>query len=821
MTTAKSAPPEPVTGMTGEPVWRILTGFAVFCFGVFLCGSVLTYEPQDPSWNAATDLDVTNLFGGAGAIAADLMHQMLGWSAILLAFLVFSGGIKRMLLIGFPDASRWVLGGLGILTASACLASWPIPGDWPLRVSLGGLFGDGLFAMAQLPVKALQIPEPKIVTGTILGMATFFFLARCANLGSRDLSLIGNMIVRGLRRLMFFILIPLGPLGRMAGNALVKGVTGLRNQAAALFERKERPNPYIRPAGAARKDDSAFGYYEYKDEKANPSEVKDKPSQSSFFFADTEPASDKKSRSKPKKTEKKQEARWRPNVEGSKLPSLDLLVTPPLRTNTIDEAILLERAEHLVRILSEFGIKGQITHVRPGPVVTLFELEPAPGVKSSRVIALADDVARSMSAISARIAVIPGKNAIGIELPNKDRETVYFRKLLESSSFTDTKQALPLALGEDIGGEPVCADLAKMPHLLIAGTTGSGKSVGINAMILSLMYKLPPEKCRFIMVDPKMLELSIYEGVPHLLTPVVIDPKKAVTALKWAVREMESRYEMMSKAGVRNLAGFNEKVVDMKSRGERLTREVQTGFEADTGRPIFEIEDIPLDPMPNIVIVIDEMADLMMVAGKEIEACIQRLAQMARAAGIHLITATQRPSVDVITGTIKANFPTRISYMVSSKIDSRTILNEQGAEQLLGMGDLLYMATGGKVKRLHGPFVSDEEVGDIVAFLKSTGEPDYKDDITEEPENDPNGTGGSPVMDAMLGGNDEADLFAQAVAIVVRDGRASTSYIQRRLKIGYNRAASLIEQMEDEGIISAPNHAGKREILKKRENVDD
>ena len=477
-----------------------------------------------------------------------------------------------------------------------------------------------------------------------------------------------------------------------------------------------------------------------------------------------------------------------------------------------------------MRILNEFGVKGRITQVRPGPVVTLFELEPAPGVKSSRVIALADDVARSMSAISARIAVVPGKNAIGIELPNKSRETVYLRTLLESPSFNDGKQSLPMALGEDIGGEPVCADLAKMPHLLIAGTTGSGKSVGINAMILSLMYKLPPEKCRFIMVDPKMLELSIYEGIPHLLSPVVIDPKKAVTALKWAVREMESRYEMMSKAGVRNLAGFNEKVEELKRTGGRLTKEVQTGFEADTGRPVYETEEIPLEQVPNIVIVIDEMADLMMVAGKEIEACIQRLAQMARAAGIHLITATQRPSVDVITGTIKANFPTRISYMVSSKIDSRTILNEQGAEQLLGMGDLLYMASGGKIKRLHGPFVSDEEVGQIVEFLKSTGEPDYQTDITEEPDEDPfggGGGGGSPVMDAMLGGNEEADLLQQAIQIVVRDKRASTSYVQRRLKIGYNRAASLIEQMEDMGVISAPNHAGKREILRKAPGEED
>ena len=818
MTTSQTAQASTQDTVSAEPIWRILTGFVIFALGVFLCGAVLTYEPQDPSWNSATNLTVTNLFGPIGAIVADLMHQMMGWGALLCAFLTFSAGIKRMLLIGAPDSSKWLLGGLGVLTTCTFLAGWPIPELWPLRVSLGGLFGDGLFSLARLPLKALRMPYADIITISLLGIASFLFLCRAANLGNRDLSYIGRLLLQALHQLAKLLLMPFGPLGRAASKGLVNGITALKSKIADLFARKEKTNPYV---ASGPSEGSDYSYYEYKEEKPAAA-PESKPAQSSFFFAQDEaPAKDKSSKKKP--PEKRKPAK-RPDIAGSNLPSLDLLEPPPARASTVDEAQLLERADHLVQILSEFGIKGQITQVRPGPVVTLFELEPAPGVKSSRVIALADDVARSMSAISARIAVIPGKNAIGIELPNKHRETVYFRSLLESPAFSATKQSLPLALGEDIGGEPVCADLAKMPHLLIAGTTGSGKSVGINAMILSLMYKLPPEKCRFIMVDPKMLELSIYEGIPHLLTPVVIDPKKAVTALKWAVREMESRYEMMSKAGVRNMAGFNEKVVDMRTRGERLTREVQTGFEADTGRPVFEIEEIPLEPLPNIVIVIDEMADLMMVAGKEIEACIQRLAQMARAAGIHLITATQRPSVDVITGTIKANFPTRISYSVSSKIDSRTILNEQGAEQLLGMGDLLYMASGGKVQRLHGPFVSDEEVGDIVEFLKSTGEPDYQADITEEPEDDPNGSGGSAVMDAMLGtdgGGTDEDLYRQAVAVVLRDGRASTSYVQRRLKIGYNRAASIIEQMEDEGIISAPNHAGKREILKKREGVED
>ena len=810
MTTSNtaSAMTDTTSRLSGEPVWRILTGFAIFALGVFLCGAIGTYDPLDSSLNTATDQEIQNLFDAPGAIVADLAHQLFGWSAMFGAFLVFAAGLKRMLLIGQPDPPKYLLGGLAVLATAACLASWPVPKTWILATSLGGMVGDVIVSLTVLPFRALQIPSPHIFAGAALGVAAFILLARASNLGNRDLNYVFRLVSRSFLQLLRILLIPLRPLGRMAGNGLVGGVHGLKSWASGLLKPGERGRAYGRD-GYVPSPDQDLNYFDYSDRKS-----KDEPPPRAERRQPEPPKPDKNT--EPKTSRRKPREKARPRVNKPGLPSLDLLVTPPEREATVDEQQLLQRAEHLMRILTEFGVKGHITQVRPGPVVTLFELEPAAGVKSSRVISLADDVARSMSATSARIAVVPGKNAIGIELPNKGRETVYLRTLLESPSFTDGKQSLPMALGEDIGGEPVCADLAKMPHLLIAGTTGSGKSVGINAMILSLMYKLPPEKCRFIMVDPKMLELSIYEGIPHLLSPVVIDPKKAVTALKWAVREMESRYEMMSKAGVRNLAGFNEKVEELKRTGGRLTKQVQTGFEADTGRPVYETEEIPLEHVPNIVIVIDEMADLMMVAGKEIEACIQRLAQMARAAGIHLITATQRPSVDVITGTIKANFPTRISYMVSSKIDSRTILNEQGAEQLLGMGDLLYMASGGKIKRLHGPFVSDEEVGEIVEFLKSTGEPEYAD-ITEEPEDDPAGGSGSAVMDAMLGTNEESDLLQQAIQIVVRDGRASTSYVQRRLKIGYNRAASLIEQMEDMGIISGPNHAGKREVLKKRD----
>jgi DNA segregation ATPase FtsK/SpoIIIE, S-DNA-T family len=496
------------------------------------------------------------------------------------------------------------------------------------------------------------------------------------------------------------------------------------------------------------------------------------------------------------------------------LPPLSLL-NEPKRTNviTISEDALEQNARLLEGVLDDFGVKGEIINVRPGPVVTLYELEPAPGTKSSRVIGLADDIARSMSAISARVAVVPGRNAIGIELPNQRRETVYFRELIGSADFEKSSHKLALSMGKTIGGEPVVAELAKMPHLLVAGTTGSGKSVAINTMILSLLYRLTPAQCRLIMIDPKMLELSVYDGIPHLLTPVVTDPKKAVVALKWAVREMEERYKKMSKVGVRNIDGFNARVAEARATGEVITRTVQSGFDKETGEIIYTQEEMPLESIPYIVVLIDEMADLMMVAGKDIEGAVQRLAQMARAAGIHVIMATQRPSVDVITGTIKANFPTRISFQVTSKIDSRTILGEMGAEQLLGQGDMLYMAGGGRINRVHGPFVSDEEVERVVNHLKRQGKPQYLDSITrEEDEGAEEGDDGA-VFDKGEFGEEGGDLYEQAVRVVLRDKKASTSYIQRRLQIGYNRAASLMERMEKEGVVGAANHAGKREIL--------
>jgi len=486
------------------------------------------------------------------------------------------------------------------------------------------------------------------------------------------------------------------------------------------------------------------------------------------------------------------------------LPDIELLDKYQDKDFKQDSNKLNSMANELLNVLQEFGVDGEILNIRQGPVVTMFEFRPAPGIKTSRVISLSDDIARSMSAISARISTIPGQNAIGIELPNKARQTVYLRELLDSDQFKRMTVGIPIILGKNISGAPVMADLAKMPHLLVAGTTGSGKSVSINDMILSILFKFSPKDCKLIMIDPKMLELSIYDEIPHLLTPVVTDPKKAVFALKWAVAEMESRYRQMSKLGVRNIDGFNKKLMESKEKGDLLVRKVQTGFDQETGRPIFETQQLEFDPMPYIVIIVDEMADLMLVAGKDVETAIQRLAQMARAAGIHLIMATQRPSVDVITGTIKANFPTRISFQVTSKIDSRTILGEQGAEQLLGQGDMLYMSGAGRLLRVHGPFVKDSEVEKIVSFIKAQGEPEYVDVVSEQFGDE---------GDLYSGDSGGDEMYKKALEIIMNDKKCSISYIQRKLQIGYNRAARIIEEMEEKGVLSAPNHTGKREIL--------
>jgi S-DNA-T family DNA segregation ATPase FtsK/SpoIIIE len=800
-------------------------GLAMLVGSGALTLALVSWSTRDPSLNHATDGRVRNLLGANGAIAADLAMQLIGFAAIVAVLPIAIQGL-RLLTRGSIERPwlRLALWTIGVLSASALASLLPVTDRWPLPTGLGGVLGDALLSIPRrvtngsgLAMAVVGLISVSIAILTLSGAAGFGFESE-EDYREQALADFGKS--RNQRRRdddeddaegePGIALVSLGAAIH-AGLAL-KNFLARQNSHLALALRKMWPLPSegdiimrsghfdsrLEPVFDDGGCPAAFG----RDDECAPvsTRVAEPP----------EPL--KQGRRVSREKQPSLFAGRRFDSRSYELPPLLLLAEPRKAAAgaKISQDALEQNARLLEGVLEDFSVKGEILNVRPGPVVTLYELEPAPGIKSSRVIGLADDVARSMSAVSARVAVVQGRNAIGIELPNHRRETVYLRELLACEEFEKTKHKLAIALGKTIGGEPVIVDLARMPHLLVAGTTGSGKSVAINTMILSLLYRLKPEECRLIMVDPKMLELSVYDNIPHLLTPVVTDPKKAVVALKWAVREMEDRYRKMSKLGVRNIDGFNARVTEAQTKGETITRTVQTGFDHETGEAIFEHEAMELSPLPYIVVIVDEMADLMLVAGKDIEGAIQRLAQMARAAGIHLIMATQRPSVDVITGTIKANFPTRISFQVTSKIDSRTILGEQGAEQLLGQGDMLYMAGGGRISRVHGPFVSDIEVEKIVAHLKTQGQPQYLEAITTEEETADGYEGAaSGSMDAGEGG----DLYDRAVAIVLRDKKCSTSYIQRRLSIGYNKAASLVEQMEQEGVVSPANHAGKREIL--------
>ncbi|WP_026607014.1 FtsK/SpoIIIE family DNA translocase [Methylocapsa acidiphila] len=815
--------------------------------------ALMTWSVTDPSFNHATAGPVRNLLGAPGAAVADLIMQMLGLAAIALLLPLGLWGYRlltaRRLERVKTRAVLWLAGGV----FSAGLASLlPVTAKWPLPTGLGGVVGD---AILFIPNRLFaHFGAGMLVVAGCLAAAAILSLSACVGLRNyadsdldEDDDDIDEPKPRRSARAMSededaagepgLALVSIGALihaGLTLKGAFARGLARWRAQresrAQTVWGRpaERSESGFDRPIDLAVEPlqwpeplpvEPAFDAVAY----APPSARAAARESGGELFA--EPGLDRgPSRRvigpapapvKPGQRAIKEARRGtfdRAARQDYLAPPLNMLAEPkkPI-ANKVSEDALSQNARLLEGVLEDFGVKGEIINVRPGPVVTLYELEPAPGIKSSRVIGLADDIARSMSAISARVAVVQGRNAIGIELPNQRRETVFLRELLGSEDFEQSKHRLAIALGKTIGGEPIIVDLARMPHLLVAGTTGSGKSVAINTMILSLLYRLRPEECRLIMVDPKMLELSVYDGIPHLLTPVVTDPKKAVVALKWAVREMEDRYKKMSKVGVRNIEGFNARVTEAAAKGETIMRTVQTGYDRETGEAIYEHEAMELSVLPFIVVIVDEMADLMMVAGKDIEGAIQRLAQMARAAGIHLIMATQRPSVDVITGTIKANFPTRISFQVTSKIDSRTILGEQGAEQLLGQGDMLYMAGGGRISRVHGPFVADGEVEKVVAHLKAQGQPDYLDAITEEePGESDEGEAAAPgSMDAEEAG----DLYDRAVNIVLRDRKCSTSYIQRRLSVGYNKAASLVERMEQEGVVSAPNHSGKRTIL--------
>jgi len=754
-------------------------GLALLLAAAAALVALVSYSAGDASLNNANLRDTSNWLGPLGAVAGDILLQIFGWASLAFLAPLFVWGTRAVR-------------GRSIKYAMWRLLAWPL-GTFTLAAGLGLL-------PSLAPAGA----------GGMVGIATTGLSAHAAQMWQTPAlawALPLGLLIMGLPLAFLATGLRLAPIAR--------GVMNIPAGAAWLVGLIRKPHisfGHHDEEGGHEYEDDDEGAYHLDEDENSPGSLRPEPIAAARLAErqNNRVRRDARVAQANKRTDKQPALNL---ASGDyQLPALGLLTeAPPVKnTHTLSDEALEENARMLEAVLTDFGVKGRITAVRPGPVVTLYEFEPAAGVKSSRVISLSDDVARSMSAVAARIATISGRNVIGIELPNQFRETVYLREMFASSDYEKARAPLTLALGKTIGGEPVMADLAKMPHLLVAGTTGSGKSVGLNTMILSLLYRMSPQQCRLIMIDPKMLELSVYDGIPHLLSPVVTDPRKAIVALKWAVREMEDRYRKMSKMGVRGVEAFNERVKKAKDKGEVLKRTVQTGFDRETGKPVYEDENLEFEAMPYIVVVVDEVADLMMVSGKEIEGAVQRLAQMARAAGIHLIAATQRPSVDVITGTIKANFPTRISFQVTSKIDSRTILGEQGAEQLLGQGDMLYMAAGGRIKRIHGPFVSDHEVEDVVRFLKSQGQPEYLDAVTEEPDEE------SDDPYALLGGGNRDsgdDLYDKALAVVARDKKASTSYIQRRLQIGYNRAASLIERMEQDGVVSSPNHKGVREVL--------
>ncbi|RIA55974.1 FtsK/SpoIIIE family DNA translocase [Dichotomicrobium thermohalophilum] len=816
-------------------------GVAVLSLALAGWASLLTWSVADPSLNHITEQPPENLLGAYGASVADLMIQSLGLAAVTVFLPVAALGFR--LAAEYPAGPLRLMSLLWLVSTALIamsLSPLPAPETWPLAHGLGGIIGDflmvgGVHALGFVPDHFAQA-----VAGAVAGLAGGVALMAACGLSPRDMAVLLDSertaraatrsgtgigeVLRGLAPEREQAQEPAGPREFWMGQGWTdaedepKPDGRERRRLRRIGRRREEPDlrteptlnvepqdlgariepffdslrsapPCQEPAAQESSDDIWAAHYRAHQVSEPPPQVRAAPFLAPKSTATPAPQT---------------------NPKGSfTLPPTSLLTqaSGAQVQHALSDEELTERAEQLEGTLRDFGVKGEITEVHPGPVITLYELRPARGTKSSRVIGLSDDIARSMGAVSARVSVIPGRDALGIELPNEKRETVYLRALLETAEFRNSQAKLALALGKSIGGTPVIVDLARMPHLLVAGTTGSGKSVGINAMILSLIYRLPPDQCKFIMIDPKMLELSVYNGIPHLLTPVVTDPKKAVAALKWTVAEMNRRYERMHKVGVRNIQGYNQRVAEARARGDVLGRTVNTGYDEATGQPIYEHEDIDAEPMPYIVVVIDEMADLMMVAGKDIEFAVQRLSQMARAAGIHVIMATQRPSVDVITGTIKANFPSRISFQVTSKVDSRTILGEQGSEQLLGAGDMLHLAPGGRLTRVHGPFVADQELEKVVHHLKQQGAPEYRTDVLEA-QDDP--------VDPRLSNDSKPsgdDLLDEAIEIVRRDRRATTSYLQRRLGIGYNRAASLIERLEDEGIIGPAGRGGKREIL--------
>ena len=808
-----------------------LLALAVLGAGVFVFAAALTYNKADPSWNTASDVtieNINNLGGQSGALLADVMLQALGVAGFLPALVLLIWGLrifKRQSVRPLALRAASVLlaclfGAVAFVHAPASIEGAP----FALDSAVGGLVLNYVSPLVE------SLPYAQLSTRVGSGFLALVFLLYGAAVRAHEIAAVWFRIkvlvysvIAGILSLAhgFYSWVKRYNSSEYAPESLRFGISdklqALKEERARVVQEREdalkAEEARIAKARMARPSPVKLPR---KEEQQSKTDKKDSDVEQIGHIPVVKPqTAAQKAKDKKNKDASQQRFSLADGSSEWELPDVSMIqeVPPEVKGSQLNEEALRRNAELLRSVLEDFNIRGEIVSIHPGPVVTLYEFEPAPGTKTSRVISLSDDIARSMSAISVRCAVVPGRNVIGIELPNKTRQTVYMREMLLSRIYEKTSAKLPLVLGKDIGGKPVLADLSKMPHLLVAGTTGSGKSVAINTMITSLLYRLSPEKCRFIMIDPKMLELSVYDDIPHLLSPVVTEPGKAVVALKWAVHEMENRYRNMSKLGVRNIEGYNQRIKKAIEKKEQIMHKVQTGFDPETGKPVFEDREMALEELPYIVVIVDEFADLMLVAGKDVENAIQRLAQMARAAGLHLIMATQRPSVDVITGVVKANFPTRVSFQVTSKIDSRTILGDSGAEQLLGMGDMLYMAPGGRITRVHGPFVSDQDVQNVTDFLRAQGTPTYIDDVTSEDVD----FGGSDVMNAMFGdsGSSNAvdELYDKAVAVITREGKVSTSFIQRHLQIGYNRAARIVEEMERQGVISSANSAGKRQIL--------
>jgi S-DNA-T family DNA segregation ATPase FtsK/SpoIIIE len=828
---------------------RRTLGLLLLTVTAFLALALVGFDPADPSFNQASNAEIGNPAGATGAVIADLLLQTFGKAAWLvpLVGLFWGGRLAANRRLAWPWLPLIALP-LALLSAAAFLAGLPEPGveAWPFRVGLGGIVGD--FELLYL---AQHLPAG--LYGWLTGSAALLFGIAALGLRWRESSWAIGQVGYGSRWLGHRLGGAAASTGAYSGRLLDEGRRGLQNRRAAAAERAAleqevgmpervapddvRPGLLMRLAGAlglgraSPVADDLAGYddfAEHNELQSAEASSRRRPGATKPPATEAKPSGRRRTGHAPTLAEEARQSTAvkppEPPVQGDLpmnafvLPRFDMLAPVKGGAKTgMTKGQLDEVSRQLESVLDDFGVRGEIIDAKPGPVVTLFELEPAPGTRAARVISLADDIARSLCALSVRVAVVPGRNVIGIELPNESRETVYLRQLLQSDTFARSEARLALALGKDISGNAIVVDLARMPHLLIAGTTGAGKSVAINAMILSLLYRLTPEQCRIIMIDPKVIELSVYEDIPHLLAPVVTEPHKAVVALKWVVRAMDERYRLMSHLGVRDIFAFNRRVEQAKARGETLTRRVRVGFEAGSGQPIIEDQPIDMTPLPLIVVMVDEVADLMLTAGKEIEHAIQRLSQKARAAGVHLIVATQRPSVDVLTGVIKANLPSRISFRVSSKIDSRTILGEPGAEQLLGQGDMLYLMPGDRIMRIHGPLVTDGEVERVVAHLKTQGEPDYQDEVTTDAGAlDVGGSDDAPLASEPSGDN----VYEQAVQIVARDGKASTSYLQRKLSIGYNSAAKLIERMEQEGLITQADHVGRRQVLMGRGGLD-